>query len=452
MLKKIFLSFLIFVLMLPCLALADGMMIKPDPYGNRWDYVGESNQQAYINYEDGLEKLILSVGLEEIDSEVVWIFPVPANPERVVIDVLTEFPDLKGEEINIKAKSKLENIKEPLLLTQIYPIFFTSLGRKSTMPMENSIDGWGANSPSGYRYKSDVIIYEHLEKEGITTEVITAQTSEGLQKYFISKKLNIEQNSIPALNHYIGKEFTFVVSWISKNSAVKSGSKQRGVFVTFPTKKLYYPLLLTSVYGSERIPTTIRIMGFVSPKIFKDIKNYTKVEYYVDNKIYNNVDDFYSGSKENVKYTKIEMNAPSKLLTQDLWMSTRQPLKTFIPLFIGQHSTTTGIILLVLISILAGILAGIFVFREARSKKGILRFGFLGFFNCFTIIILMIRLFFWEVKKVKEEDYELVDKLEKRGYSIHRKDKKRKIIFVPLYSIIYLMLVVLIFELIERSL
>lgn len=452
MLKKIFLSFLILAFLTPSFVMADGMMIKPDPYRDRWDYVSESNQQAYINYEDGLEKLILSVGLEKAEGEMVWIFPVPANPQKVVIDVLTEFPNLRGEEINKKAKSKLEDIREALLLTQIYPAFFSSLGRKSTMSTKNSPAGWGYSDSAEYGRKSDVVVYEHLEKEGITTEVITAQTSEGLQKYFKSKRLNIEQNSIPALNHYIGKDFTFVVSWISKNPTAKSGSKQKGVFVTFPTKKLYYPLLLTSVYGSERIPTTIRIMGFVSPKIFGDIKNYTEVEYYIDNQIHNNVESFYSGNTKNVKYTKIEMNAPSKLLTQDLWMNARQPLGTFVPLFIVQYSFITGIILLVLISILAGILAGVIVFCEARNKKGLLKFGSLGLSNCFTILILMIRLSFWDIKKVKEEDYELVSELEKRGYLIHKGDSRRKIIFVPLYSVVYLMLVVLIFGLIERSL
>ena len=97
-------------------------------------------------------------------------------------------------------------------------------------------------------------------------------------------------------------------------------------------------------------------------------------------------------------------------------------------------------------------MAGIIVFREARSKKGIVRFGSLGFSNCFTILILMIRFSFWETRKVKEEDYELAGKLKERGYSIHKKDTKRKMIFVPLYSMIYLILVVLILELIEESL
>jgi len=452
MFKKIFSGFLIAVFLLPNLVLADGMMIKPDPYGDRWDFVSESNQQAYINYEDGLEKLILSVGLKEADSEAVWVFPVPANPEKVVIDILTEFPDLRGEEINKKAKSKLEDIKEPLLLTQIYPAFFISLIRPVMLSTPTN-KNWGfSDELAGSGREPDVVVYEHLEKEGITTEIITAQTSDGLQKYFKSKDLNIEQNSIPALDHYTGKEFTFVVSWISKSPATRSNSRQKGVFVTFPTKKLYYPLILTSVYGSERIPTTIRIMGFVSPKIFKDIKNYTEVEYYVDDNIYSNIDNFYNGSIENVKYTKIEMNAPSKLLTEDLWMSTRQPLGTFIPLFIGQHSFITGIILLVFISILAGVLASLIIFREARNKKGILKFGLLGLFNCLTIIILIIRLHSLKIGKDKEEDQEIINKLKEHGYSVRKKDSRRKMIFVPLYSITYIILVVLTFELMEKIL
>lgn len=35
---------------------AGGVMIKLDPYSDRWDYSTESNQQAFINYENGLQK------------------------------------------------------------------------------------------------------------------------------------------------------------------------------------------------------------------------------------------------------------------------------------------------------------------------------------------------------------------------------------------------------------
>src|SRR3990167_2104074 len=61
----------------PKSVLADGMIIKPDPYSDRWDYSSENSQQAFINYENGLQKMIISVGFEEENSNgVVWLFPV----------------------------------------------------------------------------------------------------------------------------------------------------------------------------------------------------------------------------------------------------------------------------------------------------------------------------------------------------------------------------------------
>lgn len=52
--------FLASLLTIPESVLADGMIIKPDPYSDRWDYLRENNQQTFINYENGLEKMILS--------------------------------------------------------------------------------------------------------------------------------------------------------------------------------------------------------------------------------------------------------------------------------------------------------------------------------------------------------------------------------------------------------
>ncbi len=121
-------------------------------------------------------------------------------------------------------------------------------------------------------------------------------------------------------------------------------------------------------------------------------------------------------------------------------------------MFISQHPFAMGIILLALISVLAGILASFVVFREARNKKGILKFGLLGLFNCLTIIILIIRLHSLKIGKDKEEDQELINKLKERGYLIHKRDSRRKMIFVPLYSITYVILVVLTLGLIEKIL
>ena len=65
-------------LLIPLNVLADGMMINPDLYSDRWDYGDQTNQQTFINYEDGLEEMILSIGIEKANKGAVWLFPCPS--------------------------------------------------------------------------------------------------------------------------------------------------------------------------------------------------------------------------------------------------------------------------------------------------------------------------------------------------------------------------------------
>jgi len=413
---------LVSLLIIPGLASADGMVIKPDPYSSRWDYLNESNQQAFINYEDGVEKMILSIGIQESDTGAVWIFPVPSDPSKVVIDVVTDLPELRGEEITKKAKSNLLLISEVLPSTQIYPIPFVSL---RGAPAKARIDGPATLSNSlgwGDPAEIDVMVYEHLEKEGIVSEIITAKTAHGLYQYLQANNLSIEQGSLPVLDHYIGQDFTFVVSWLQETTETQSS--QRGVFVTFPTDKIYYPLIPTSVYGSEVIPATIRIMGHRSPEIFKDIKGYVKTEYYIQEPLVGTVASglgaFYNSPDTSFKYTKIEISAPSKLLTNDLWINSGAPIKTYYTLFFSEHPWISGILLLVLSSIITSMLLGWIMFRDLRNKKGILKLALLGLFNCLSILGFLIASFFFRTKAKNKKAISLASQLIAKGYGWKR--------------------------------
>ncbi len=435
----IFLSILLMLSsIVPKLVLADGMIIKPDPYSDRWDYVGESNQQAFINYEKGLEKMILSIGIEEADKDAIWLFPVPSEPDRVVIDVVTEFPRLNGENITKKAKSNLLEVKKVLPATQIYTIPFIDWWGMGTYEVSVGGDAPPPLSAGGRpSIETDVIVYEHIEKEGIITEVITAKTAGALYQYFQDKNLKIKEGTIPVLDYYIGKEFTFVASWISQTDVITPnfGSKQRGIFVTFPTQKIYYPLFPTSVYGSESIPISIRIIGHVSPKIFKDIESYTKIEYFIDDYIkpeyYVFIDDilglaewpenFYNGSSENVKYTKIEIEAPSKFFTEDLWIMPRSPIGTYYSLFFAQHPWVSGTLLLILSSVIAGIIAGWIVFKDLRMKNCILKLALVGLSNCLSVMGVAITTIFIRTKEKDKNIEPLINKIKEKGYSWRRK-------------------------------
>jgi hypothetical protein len=503
---------------------ADGMIVAPDPYSDRWDYSDENNQQAFINYDNGLQKMIISIGFDEKNSNgVVWLFPIPSSPEKIAIDIVNSLPQLRGEEISKKAKSNLDNTTKFLQMSQIYTIPFVLLygGHKNLGPValggvNNSIDlGFGGN------FEQDVVVSEHLEKEGIVSEIITAKTAAGLYDYLKSKGLKIETGSIPVLNNYIGKEYSFIASWmnpaemLSKEEIEKrllsydsdylesylyynwfadfrillSGIKavfpseeldhclslsnsvkycwieyfqkqpegfkklveeiynkpsliynpqqnsQKGIFVTFPTNDIYFPLLPTSVYGSKTVPATIRIIGHVSPKIFQNIISFTTIDYYFDNDLPYDYDlkDFYGGQSLNIKYTKIEINAPSKFLTDDLWISRKVPIKTYFSTFIAKHSIISTIILFVLSSIIAGIFAGVIVFKDLRKNP--VKLALIGLSNCLTLFGLTIITTFVNTKNKNESVDLLLTEIKQKGYFWKRR------VFIILFFLATLFLV-----------
>ena len=479
----------------PKSVLADGMVIKPDPYSDRWDYSDESNQQAFINYENGLQKMIISVGLEgENSNGTVWLFPIPSEPNKVAIDVVKSLPRLSGEEISKKAKSNLDDITKFLQITQLYTIPFISFyGTSETTETWGMDDTLGAPRGFGRDIEQDVVVYEHLEKEGITSEIVTAKTANGLYDYLKNKGLKVESGSIPVLDNYIGKEFSFVTSWISSperfisaeeiknnlytyfsnkylypkffnlvnslkqkypefnqaNDSIdylksqpgrivlqeltqaiqndpsiivdtynkeQDSANQRGVFVTFPTKEIYYPLLPTSVYGSKTVPTTIRVIDHVTPKVFQDIKSYTKTKYYVDNdtSFTDDLKNFYNGQNQNIKYTKIEINAPSKLFTDDLWLKAQAPAKTYYSTFVARNPIVSAIILLILSSVIAGILAGSILFKDLRREP--IKLALIGLSNLLTILGLLITTVFVSTKNKNESIEPVLAEIKQKGY------------------------------------
>ena len=485
---------------------ADGMLIEADPYSDRWDYSNESNQQAFINYDSGLQKMIISVGLEgENSNGIVWLFPVPADPNKVAIDVVKSLPRLSGEEISKKAQSNLDDTTKFLLMTQLYTIPFSS--QTLNVGDISELDGAIGVSPGiGRDVEQDVVVYEHLEKEGITSEIITAKTASGLYDYLRTKGLKIESGAIPVLDKYIGKEYSFIASWITQkvttlspeeietrlkdyfnnpnlypylgrvlitldekfpdfenagkegkdpnyanwkeryefleanpsikeqliqeirkdfsvletkkidDDYIKPTTAQKGIFVTFPTKDIYFPMLPTSVYGSKVVPATIRIIGHVSPKVFQDIKSYTKIDYYIDNyaDFGDDLENFYSSGDQNVSYTKIEINAPSKFLTDDLWINNQTPIKVYYSTFVATHPAVTTIILLILSSTLTGILAGMVIFRDLRKNP--VKLGFIGLSNLLTLFGLLITTVLIGTKNRNENIDSVLVEIKQKGY------------------------------------
>jgi len=76
---------------------ADGGIVIYDPDMFRWELQDMDQQLCAINYENGFENMLLSVDVSDLHGEkAVWIFPVPAKPDKTVIDIIKGFPRLWG--------------------------------------------------------------------------------------------------------------------------------------------------------------------------------------------------------------------------------------------------------------------------------------------------------------------------------------------------------------------
>ena len=314
--------FLTLSFLIPHSALADGMLVRVMDNG-LWDYSNEKDQYALINHKNGIQKMIIGIGYEPENSKMVWLFPVPTNPKKIKVDIIKEVPQIKwGSETKSTAKRNLQKAGLAIRSTQFYPYFIEDFFKSRLLTASSEYTTGALGMTKGTtQFAQNVIVHKQITKEGVTSEVITAKTANGLYQYLKNKGLNIEKNSIPVLNEYIGKNYSFIASWISNPTKEKT-VQGKGTFVTFPTKDIYFPLLPTSVYKDRTVPATIQIIGHVTPKLFNNIEDHTQVNYLTSGYFRANEapKSFYTKDEKYLKYTQIRINAPSKLLSEDLWI------------------------------------------------------------------------------------------------------------------------------------
>jgi hypothetical protein len=485
--KKTLAFLFLFILLLIPFAIADGGIWRPD----NWQPLEQNEQRAVIAYQDGLEKMIIAVDFSMAYDKAVWIFPVPAKPQRVVVDVVTEFPTFSGKSI----EGYIQQPVRRAALGIVYPFFIPT----PVIPTEEFYPRYGYPLAEGI---GGVVVHEHLEKEGVTVELVTAESGDALYNYLSSKGLNVQKSAISVFDGYIGKEYSFVVAWITGSNVTGyvpsyctnhaqcsqacsvncppnvygccvNGNlgqcnsvthkcycaynasfcvgcppcdytkeycdgytktckpkyygptyselpyrlywKKVGVFLTFPTDKVFYPLLPTSVYGSKSIPVKVYLLGYFEPKIYPEIKSYAKTSYYIQDYLSTGLTEFFGGTSViNLPYTQLEMKAPSKYFVDDLWFE--KSARTERISFFVSHQTTATFILLLIESIIAGAASGFIVYREVK------KFALIGLANVLTIVGVSVVTMF--------------TRTEKKFVPINR----RKLTFLIVFSIAYVII------------
>ena len=280
--KKIIVSLAI-VLSLVCgpfMALADGIYIEPRPDGDV-STISEYGQQGFINYENGIEKLVVGVEVGKSNADGVWIIPVPSAPENIEVDVASDLPVFRGDDVISKMKLSLRDGLGQMaglgLLGQVWPLPILFLYGITHMVMGVVESGSQSGTTDA---GNNVTVASHMEKNGLAVEVITAKDGQAIYDYLSRKNFNLKPGSIPQFDAYLNKDYSFAISWVTAGQNGTASKENRGIIVNFPTAKMYYPMVLTSAYGNATIPVVIRVLGHVTPEIPAAIKNYTKIEYY----------------------------------------------------------------------------------------------------------------------------------------------------------------------------
>ena len=110
-------------------------------------------------------------------DKALWIFPVPGTPEGTKLDVVDSFPRFSGRDPRAPAAEAIGLLMMAVRATQIYhlifeAVFLTHLGTS----------------------RVDASVHTHVEKWGIRSEAITADSLDSLVGYLQEKKAGVQKH------------------------------------------------------------------------------------------------------------------------------------------------------------------------------------------------------------------------------------------------------------------
>ncbi len=388
---------------------SDGCLVIPPLYtthtigdSDLFELHPEKQQYCFINYDGTTQNMLLSIDVEGgLKNNSLWLFPVPSKPDDIDIDIIKEMPKFEGQNLIESAFGSVESSVELMRYHMNIFSFLSKITNPYDYIMHSTMEMGALGSSSTTKVvNADIQIHAHIEKDGITTELITAKNPDAIYQYVKTKDMTLPKEVLSVFDDYIGKEYSFVLSWISGNTDNK---QQPGISISFHTKKMFFPLKPTSVYGNLKVPAIIYVAGHVSPKIYKSIADDTDIYYFIQNN-YNvpeNLKPFFF-DKETIptlKYTKIKIDTSSNNFVEDLWISNRGPTSTKLAQLITHNESKYYLFNFLLISILASIIAGTISFGTKNVSR--IKLLLIGLTNYFSILGVAISMFFTKLKNTE---------------------------------------------------
>jgi len=402
--KKTIIILLLIFLFLPLSVFGGGVVFNEEEGVYRLD--APSNFSSHINYKDGEQGMVVSFETENVDNNLIWIFPILALPEEVEIGISLGNVRFSGNNLFMEVGNELENMEKMFFYSQIWPYFYERLFHKElkevyieTTPLRDA----------SVEVQELVKIYKHLKEEGMGVYLISAKEEE-LQGLLEDKNIKIKEDFFSLFENYINRDYSFVVSFMEapeKEEMEGEGeilkSIKRGIMVNFPTKEVFYPLSSMQIYGEERIRINLDVTGYVSPKLFSEIEEDTNINYYLERRISmeESHKDFLGQPEHIESFTKIRINTASKNLIDDLTIKEHTPFVALLSYSFYKNPFGYFVLLLVFFSFVAGMITGPVVSRKDRNIKGMLKWGKIGLFNCLSVVGFAVRVGFEKMEKGK---------------------------------------------------
>ena len=432
--------------MLACPAAADGFSVRYDTALDAWNTLSEEEQFCIINYQDGVEKMIVQIQLDQEEarssSKIAWLFPVPSAPETVSLRHFQTVPRLDGEPLGSVMLDEL--VDDPIwsvpYATQLYPIPLAMLYVVASQ-------GYGASSGSTEGVQSFAL----LEQYGVTTEVLAVDSVEALNEHLSEKNITLPTEADSAVDGYLGGDYSFVLSWISNvtdflsDAIIMPGTfgYSIGVGVEFPCDEMFFPLRMTSAYGSMDVPITVQVLDFVTPDRYPSSRSLDYSCKYRVQDAYSPIypdslwgsqyswvaprlnqtaaaDEYYYFFAEQIseqgaerlqglEYTVVTLEGPAEGLSEDLWMVESSPLGTSAVAYLRDNPWPIVLMVFAAVSCASSLIACSAVFGYDRRVGR--AYFLLGLFNVFTIIGYTLAFHKLVAPRVNEIDG-AVDKLE----------------------------------------
>lgn len=396
--KKTFAFFLFFTLLVfPFFVYGGGSLFKVE--GQKIKLENPSSFSVLLGDAEGYQKMIISVETENAKNDLLWVFPVSASVEDVSHGISPGEARASGKNVFLEAGERLEELEEIFYYSQIWPYFYAMLFDKELE--EHFIQ------PLPREELTDLIqVHRYLGEKGMEVSVISAKDSSFLKEAIEERYPEKDLTEINKIDSYFQEGSSLVVSFLKKPEKIEEENKvlksiKRGIMVKFPSTDITYPLSSLEVYQEKRIPIVFSITGHIHPELFPEIKEEGRVSYYTEGemRLEEEHKNFFGEESSTEDFTKINLVTSSSNFTEDLQIKKNTPFSVLTATLFQKNHLFFFFLIFAFLSFLTGMITGPVVSQKDRNKKGFFRWGVIGFFNCFSIVGLLVRIFFEKMEQ-----------------------------------------------------